>query len=219
MALATSNRRISHAFFAFVACKKPKSQVSKKCEMMELRPNAAPGSARGAWICGATIYFPPSPKGSRYSLRNMSKGISASPQVRKLVSLYTGSKHYHTGKAASSVVIQLQGCSAKPSRPDSLGEGSPRSMGSLTSQRHQPSQSSSTQSWQKFCKQAARNPHLGVTPCTCFPAPAGNEPQPNRVCSVSVALPTPSLVCGSLASHSSSSFLPPALTLFLGNST
>lgn len=119
MALATSNTRISHAF---IACKKPKSQVSKKCEMMELRPNAAPGSARGAWICSATIYFPPSPKGSRYSLRNMSKGISASPQVRKLVSLYTGSKHYHTGKAASSVVILLQGCSAKPSRPDSLGE-------------------------------------------------------------------------------------------------
>lgn len=88
---------------------KPKSQVSEKREMMELRPNAASGSTSGAWTCRATMHFPPSPKGSRYSLRNMSKGTSASSQVRKLVSLYTGSKHYCTDKAASSVVIQLQG--------------------------------------------------------------------------------------------------------------
>lgn len=39
----------------------------------------------------------------------MNKCISASSQVRKLVSLYIGIKYYHTGKAASSVVIQIQG--------------------------------------------------------------------------------------------------------------
>ena len=44
---------------------------------------------------------------SGYSLRNANKCISASSQVRKLVTLYIGIKHYHTGKAASSVVIQI----------------------------------------------------------------------------------------------------------------
>lgn len=43
---------------------------------------------------------------SRYSLGNTNYCNSASSQVRKLVNLYTGIKHYRRGKAASSAVIQ-----------------------------------------------------------------------------------------------------------------
>lgn len=51
---------------------------------------------------------------SGYSLRNMDKCISASSQVRKLVSLYTAIKHYHTGKVASSVVMEAQQAAVVP---------------------------------------------------------------------------------------------------------
>lgn len=85
----------------------------------------------------------------------MNKCISASSQVRKLVSLYIGIKYYHTGKAASSVVIQIQGttvlCKALKTS-GSQGEGSPGSMGSPHFPKTSAFQKSQHPALAKFCK-------------------------------------------------------------------
>lgn len=141
---------------------------------------------------------------SRYSIRNNSARL-CQLQAIKLMNLYTSIEHYDRGQATSSVVSQTQGtmglckaleswlwvwrCHWEHGQPSLLKDAS---LLGITA----PSPSAS------FTNKLYVYP-LGSIPMSLLPGPACKDTGPRRS-AVSVPLPIPSHVCGSLASCSSS---------------